>query len=1314
MNWHLWKLLPLVVLSLSASAQNSQAPSPSQNIDASGLVRLTGSLHPLAQARYDRGAVSDSLPVQRVLILLKPSADREAALQRFLTEAHSPDSPNYHRWLTPDQYGAQFGASDEDTQAVVQWLQSSGFAVARVTRSKTMIEFSGTAAAVRSGLHTEIHEYQVDGTSFYANDREISVPAAIAPRIRAVAPLNSRPLTSYLRVMGKGELSRATRRVTPKFTTTSDNAPFYALAPEDLATQYDLAPVYSAGTNGAGQTIGIIGTANLNIAVVDSYRKLFGLGGDLTQVIVDGEDPGDGISPDVEGYLDVEASGAVAPAANINFYVAGGQPFQNSLALAALRAIDDNQAAVLSVSYGECEQLLGEAGNQLWAGLWQQAAAQGQTVLVASGDSGPAACPLGVGTNGSIDSIVYFGAAVSGLTSTPWNVSVGGTDFYYSDYASGGASIPSLWNNSNDGKLGSLKATLPEQPWDDALGLNVVPFFSVNGGFSIPSAAGAGGVSSCSQETPSGLDVIPSCIAGYAKPIWQQGPGVPNDGARDLPDVSLFAASGQNLSAWPICAEPGDCTPGASSIVTLVGGTSASTPAMAGILALINQKYGRQGQADFTLYALARQQPGVFHDITLGTNDVLCESQAPGCIQPVVNPSAFELNSFGIYAAGPGYDLASGLGSVDVNLLLNNWTKVVTSPTTTSLKISPTTVVHGSPVAVTSSVQAVSGAGVPTGSVALDVTPASSLRGNGLLPLTAGAAAANVATLPGGTYQVTAQYEGDGVFGASTSSPVTLTVTPEPSVTALSIAYEAPSPILGVIQTGTVANGGQVLFGSLVTYQATPSGPSSQSSGLATGTATFTDGAIASTVPLNVNGVATWPLQTLALGPHSVTVSYSGDASYAASTAGPATFTVVKGTPTLSTQLLEQPPILNCPPTIGFCNGEYLAGTSLAVHVLLDASNANVPPTGTVTVTLGGLTQTATIVANSYVNGNLATAFVVIPSVPAGTYTLNASYSGDNNWNATTAAPQSLAFAASSAVATTTTTLTASPSAVGSSDSVTFKITVQANSSQYSSGAPIGEVLLLANGSVFASGIDVASGIVANSMTASATLTVPATEIPVGAQQVVATYTGSPGFAPSTSAPVSLTVSDTDFTLSSSAASIALKSGQAGSVGLLLGSGYGLSVPVTLTCLPSTSAFSCSINPTSMSVSGSSTASLLLNAFIPGAAAAQSVVPPSVPPAPDKRIFAAGLGLACLFAIWLPAGRRRFKMHLGCLLLLAMGCGMVGCGGRGASSGSSGPSGPSGPQPPANVNTPAGSYSVVVQGVSGGVTHNVRLTVLVQ
>jgi subtilase family serine protease len=798
-----WKTLILILgISFPATAQNPATPLVTQPIDESRLVKLHGSVHPLAQARYDRGIVPDSLPAERVLLLLSRPGDRETALQEFLSDVHRRGSTSYHQWLTPLQYGQRFGPADSDIQTAQSWLRAQGFNVARVTKSKQFVEFSGTAGELRKAFHTEIHQYDVDGETHYANASEISIPAALAPLVRGVSPLNNFRAKPQLQVLGPAAYSCAKHKTTPQWTIPNGNTNFYAVAPEDFATQYDLTPLYQAGVNGTGQTIGIINESNIDISLVNAYQQLFGLSSNPTQVVIDGNDPGTN-GADVEAYLDVEVSGAVAPNATVNLYISNGSDFEDPVALSAIRAIEDNQASVLSVSFGNCEFYLGNTYNQFWSGLWEEAAAQGQTVFVSSGDSGSAGCDPGWLFP------AMEGLAVNGLASTPWNIAVGGTDFYYSDYASGAPSAATLWNQTNDSDLGSLKAPLPEQVWNDYLGLDAVNLYPGNNG----DIAAGGGASSCAVQSSS-----ETCTSGYAKPSWQTGTGVPADGVRDLPDVSLFASNGANLSATPICAFEGECAPGANSEseIYLVGGTSASSPAMAGIMALINQKYGRQGQANFTLYPLAQQKPSAFHDVTLGSNNVNCLQGTRNCSLDTNGDGLYTLQE---YPAGVGYDQASGLGSVDANVLVNNWNSVTFLPTATTLGLSSTKITHGTPITVTTSVAPASGSGTPTGGVAiLTNSTLPTAQSQTVLTLSGGTASSSVDFFPGGYYDVFADYHGDGVFGTSTSSPVALTVTAENS----NINFFV---INGQTQTA-IHNGGTIQYNVPLSLSIQPSGVS--------------------------------------------------------------------------------------------------------------------------------------------------------------------------------------------------------------------------------------------------------------------------------------------------------------------------------------------------------------------------------------------------------------------------------------------------------------------------------------------------------
>lgn len=1286
-------------LLIPVQAQKAGLPA-NRGVDEESLSTLHGTVHPLARTEFDQGAVADDLPLQRMLLMMARPAGRENDLQQFLRDVHSPGSAVYHQWLTPEEFGARFGAADEDAQLVSGWLQSHGMSVARVTKGKWLIEFSGTAGQVREALHTQIHRYSIDGKTYFANASEIAVPQAIAKRIRGFAPLNGFPLDSYVKLVGGATMNRANHRVAPQFTVTENNAPFYALGPEDFATQYDAGPVYAAGTNGMGQTIGILGEGNLNLALVDAYRKLFNLPADHTQVIIDGQDPGDGAEPNVEGYLDVEVSGAVAPGATVNFYIAGAEGISGvtstPLALAALRAVEDNQASVLSASFGDCEQVLGEAGNQLWAGLWEQAAAQGQTVFVSSGDSGPTACPALAAIEGS--TIVFLDSLnVNGLSSTPWNVSVGGTDFYYSDHASGAPSAAKLWNQTNDSSNGSLKAPLPEQVWDSVFGFDVVDFFPPAGAeffdYPVAAVAGGGGVSNCSQETVTTPALFGTCLAGYAKPDWQNAPGVPDDQARDLPDVSLFASNGMNLSAVPLCAEPGDCAPVTTGDpqITLVGGTSVSSPSMAGVMALIDQKYGRQGQANYTLYALARQYPSVFHDITQVSNDIVCpQGTSPECDVLVPNQT-FNFYSYGEYAAGPGYDLASGLGSVDVSQLVNNWNKVTFAASTTTLQASPASVVHGSAVTASVAVTANSGSATPTGNVALVASAGTSIPANAPLTLTNGTASASLTNLPGGNYQLTAQYGGDATFAGSASTPAALTVTPEGSTTELTVDYFSPP-------TANPLPSGEIAYGARVPFEAVPSGAASKTTGLATGTVVFTDGAVTDTVLLDGKGVATWRPQSFAIGAHSVTASYSGDASYEASTSTPVALTVVKVAPGLEVVPDVMP--VGCAVGVTSCGsngGEvYQPGTDMVASVFM-GGGIGTPPSGAVTVSFGSLTQAVNLTAVA----GISSAWATFPNIPAGSYALSATYPGDANWNAATftnATPYVYADS-SYTPTTTTTTMTLSPSSVDSSGSVTFNVTTVAASNQ--NGCFLGtDFATLYAGAASFGFVQMGCSVVNGVPTVSGSAVIPGSELPAGSYQVVAEYAGAGVQLPSFSSPVPLTVTATDFSLSVVSRNVAVAAGKSTTAPVALGGPLAAGITVALSCATSSASLGCTISPGSATVTGSGTASLTINAFTESSAASEK----RGAGREGTTLRTGGLALALLALLAVP-GRKRFAKLLVSLAVCVGLSVAVGCGSSPTKTVTTGPT---------IIPTPAGSYSVTVTGISSGITHSSTLNIQVQ
>jgi subtilase family serine protease len=412
----------------SAAVQTANVPARiTAAVDEANRVTLRGNVHPLARAEFDRGVAPAELPMERMLLALKRSSEQQTALSQWMGDQYNTASPNFHQWLTPEQFGQEFGPADADIQVVTSWLQTRGFQVARVTKGKTAIEFSGTAAQVRGAFRTEIHKYVVNGEEHWANASDPQIPAALAPVVHGIASLhNFRPKPMH-HVVGAFTKSRDTGEIQsarPEFATPGGN---FGIGPADFAKIYNV----PAAFDGTGQSIAVIGVSNINPQDVTDFRTIFGLptGGaaNAPQVIIDGSDPGiinDG--SETEALSDVEWSGAVAKGAQIHFVIAADTDNTPGLILAALHVIDNNSDPIMSVSFGNCELSLGTGGNAALNGLWEQAAAQGITVTVSTGDDGTAGCE---DQNATAPNPAATGLEVSGYASTPFNVAVGGTDF---------------------------------------------------------------------------------------------------------------------------------------------------------------------------------------------------------------------------------------------------------------------------------------------------------------------------------------------------------------------------------------------------------------------------------------------------------------------------------------------------------------------------------------------------------------------------------------------------------------------------------------------------------------------------------------------------------------------------------------------------------------------------------------------------------------------------------------------------------------------------------------------------------------------
>jgi pseudomonalisin len=568
-------------------------------IDDGQRVTLRGNRHPLAQAQYDAGAVASDYPMEHMLLTLLPDAAQQDALDQFLEAQHNPESAYYHQWLTPEQYGERFGVSEADVAQVVGWLQGHGMQVEEVAAGRRCIVFSGSAAQVEAAFHTPIHAYKVGNELHHANVKDTEIPAALMQVVGGVVSLHD---------FRSEPMHHGARLPSPDFS----NGGAYYLAPADFATIYDLVPLFQQSINGSGQSVAIVGRSNIKLADVRQFRTFFGLPANDPQIILNGADPGVwSAGEETEADLDVEWSGAVARNATIKFVVSKSTNSSDGVDLSAQYIVNKNVAPVMSTSFGLCEAALGSSGNAFLNGLWQQAAAEGITVFVSSGDNGAAGC------DSASEGSATHGRGVNGLCSTPYSVCVGGTQFQ-------DASKPSLyWSSSNAlGTQSSALSYIPEAVWNES-----------GPGYGLWSSGG-------------GVSAI------YAKPSWQAGAGVPADGKRDVPDVSLTAAGHDGYLIYQ------------EGALYVVGGTSAASPSFAGIMALVVQHAAaRQGNANTAFYSLASKQraggASVFHDITSGNNNV------PG--QPG-------------FSATAGYDQATGLGSIDALVLVNHWSDATPPP----------------------------------------------------------------------------------------------------------------------------------------------------------------------------------------------------------------------------------------------------------------------------------------------------------------------------------------------------------------------------------------------------------------------------------------------------------------------------------------------------------------------------------------------------------------------------------------------------------------------------------------------------------
>jgi subtilase family serine protease len=741
-------------------------------------------------------------------------------------------------------------------QTITAWLESHGFQVGS-TKGRTVLEFSGSASQVHEAFHTTIHKYIVNSEQHWANSSDPSIPTALTPAVAGVLTLHNFLKKPQIRIAKEPVRAKIRPGKSPELTLSSG---VHAISPEDFATIYNVNPIYRGNNFGTFATIAVVGRSNLYNGTqagqdVLNFRQDFNAGSGNFLITLNGPDPGDlGGAEEAEATLDATWSGVIGYGATVNFVVSASTNTSDGIDLSEVYIIENDLGSEMTESFSGCEALSTSTQAIGASALAEQAATQGITYFVSAGDNGAEGCD-----DQDTETVAGGPVSVNLLASTPFTVAVGGTVFNENG-------DPSLYWSSTNTNQESAISYIPEDAWNDSCPASTC-------GSKANIVAGSGGASTF-----------------FSKPSWQAGvTGIPNDNSRDLPDVSLTASGAHD--GYVLCLE-GSCVPNAQGeiLIYLVGGTSASAPSFASLMALVAEQAAypnfRLGLANYVLYRLAATQnatlsqcnasstsglPGsscIFNDVTVGNNAV------PGEVNYGLSTSQ--------YQAGVGYDLATGLGSVNVTNLVNQWDSVTFNPTIRTLSLTPPNIIpHGSAVNFTITVSPSSGSGIPTGDVSL-IAGGQNVGTVTSYPLNNGTVTQSTTQFPGGISDVQAYYAGDATYAPSYSANTFIVnVTPEPSTTTLSV--------LTFTASGTQLNFTGGPFGSFVYLRADVAGLSGH--GTPTGSVTFTDtfGPIPGGSVYNLNGgdqvnngsyTATPNGVVFDTGSHTISASYSGDASF--------------------------------------------------------------------------------------------------------------------------------------------------------------------------------------------------------------------------------------------------------------------------------------------------------------------------------------------------------------------------------------------------------------------------------------------------
>jgi hypothetical protein len=1282
----------------TATAHAQATPRITGPVENSALVSLPGEVHPWARTQFDRGAAPANLS-GRMLLVLKRSPQQQAALQTLLAAQQDPHSPNYHKWLTPEEFGKRFGVADSDLQTVAGYLSAQGMNVGRVYGNHMAIEVSATAAQIKSTFQTEIHTYSVGGKTFYANNSNPKIPSALHNVVSGFAALNNFRAHGGSGAGIQATYDAATHIVKPLYTPTPTSTT-YGVSPADLAANYNIPAATAQGLGGKNVNIGIVGDSDINVTYVNNYRTIFGLGANPPIVVVDGNDPG--VNADAYiAYKQLELVSAVAPNANIYYYTSATTDYDTGIDFALSRAIADNRVQVLVIGFQACETAIGIGGMDLVNIATEEAAAQGMTIIAASGNTGSAGCEV-PGTAGKATS----GFAVNGYASSPYVTAVGGTDFYYGT----GAPASHYWSTGNSSYKSIQNTPIPEQVWNDSYAPGGTGTTNSVAGTSVELASG-GGPSTAGLDGVSTPEPIPSYQVGKINGI--------SSTSRVVPDVSFFAGSGANdtegynNTAYLFCMQPSDCQTSGTAQFTYSGGTEASSAVFAGAVALAVNKlngstaYGL-GNINPSLYSLIGSKI-ISHDVTRGTNELSCTAG---------NCTGGHMTG---YAAGTGYDAATGFGSLDIGSFVTNYATAGATLSSVALTIidpstgkapvcivagvtTPNCTTHSTLLKFTATAKPASGTGAaPTGDVGIFTSsPLQADTAIEALTLSGGTANNMTNVLPGGTYNIYARYAGDSTYASSigAATPATLTVKPE----ACQMVVYGHN-----INIGSSTN---IPYGSPVSITVEPySSATTNNVGIPSGAINVTDNGSTTaftTLPINSEGSATFSSNLLSQGSHSIVLTYPGDASFTSCSSGPYLANITKaGSKT----------------TIAPFAPDTTQGNITLTAVV---QSSTLPSNGTApsgSITFGTKTpQTVTLVKGFDPSGNaMASASLTITKndVPANGQ-ISATYAGDANYTGSTSSVNVNSSSAFFGSEPTTTSISISDTngitncttncTFPARDSLTVNIHVNAPND------PSGCVNFIIFGcaveptvSVLANGIVLTNSLTVDS-NGNATFTVPQQNgylaLPSGQVQfnvIYSGYTFSVIFigieqVAGSSAVQTVNITDdrtsADFSLQSDTTvnqSAPLKSPVVqATYNLRLTSLYNFNsaysaTAITLSCkvvgyslagvrypvpntTPNTNGLTCGFGspsaPTATTTATIGASGYATRTLVVGAASGFGIASNTAPVQPGTRWWVAtgGTTLACIFLLGLPARRRKWQSLLGVCVLAIVGFGMTGCG----------------------------------------------------